>query len=143
MKKIALMLVLAAVLFSLVIAESKKRPDCYVCGMWIDQHMKTRHVVIMKNNESHQFCSFACMVTFVKEHRTKIKQIRAADFETKNLIDAKKAFYVEGGDIPGVMSRVSRIAFATKEAAEKYVKVHGGTIISFDEAFAHQEKDQE
>ena len=143
MKNATIVLLIMVGLLSSVFAAVKQRPDCHVCGMWIDQHMRTRQVVIMKNNESHQFCSFACMVSFVKEHRAKIKQILAADFDTEKFIDAKKAFYVEGGDIPGVMSTVSRIAFETKEAAEKHIKVHGGTIASFDEAFAHQERDQE
>jgi len=142
-KKIARVLFLVAVLSSSFFAEAKERPSCHVCGMWIDQYMKTRNVVIMKDNESHDFCSFSCMVRFVKEHRDKIKKVLSADFETKELIDAEKAFYVEGGDIAGVMSLVSRIAFETREAAEKCVKAHGGKIISFSEAFTHQEKEQE
>jgi len=142
-KKTVIALFIAALLLFSVFAEGNKRQDCYVCGMWINQHMKTRHVVFMKDHKSHEFCSFACLVRFVKENGSRVKRILAADFDTEKLIDAKKAFYVEGGDIPGVMSAVGRFAFATKEETEEFRKAHGGTSVSFDEAFAHQERDQE
>ena len=61
-----------------------------------------------------------------------------ADYLTKELIEADSAAYLEGSDIPGVMSYVSRIAFKTKADALAFQKKHGGSIITFQEALKHQ-----
>ena len=60
---------------------------------------------------------------------------------SNKLIDTKKAVYIEGSDIPGVMSYTSRIAFKNREEAQEFQKKHGGTIISFDKALKHQSEE--
>lgn len=121
-----------------VIANEGKRDECVICGMWIDQYMKTRHVVILKNGDRHSFCSFACAAKYYDGHRDNIKEIKAADFLTEKLIDAQKAYYLEGSSVPGVMSYISRIAFEKKTDAEKFRKKKGGKIIGFIQALKNQ-----
>jgi mono/diheme cytochrome c family protein len=49
-------------------------------------------------------------------------------------MDAKKAHWLIGSDIPGVMTAVSKLAFLTMDDAKKYQQKHGGTIGTFDDA---------
>lgn len=110
------------------------REDCSVCGMWIDLYMKTRHVVTLVDGASESFCSITCAAKYVREHKDSVRMIQAADFETKELLEAQKAFYLEGSDIPGVMSNTSRIAFSSRERADRFRRTHGGRILSFQDA---------
>ncbi len=122
-------------------AEISEREDCSLCGMWIDLYMKTRHVVTLEDGTVESFCSLACTAKYMKEHKGEVKRVQAADFETTDLIEAEKAFYLEGSDIPGVMSYTSRLAFSTREQAERYQKEHGGRIISFQNALESIERE--
>ena len=57
-----------------------------------------------------------------------------ADYQNKNLIDAEKAYWVIGGNKPGVMTNRAKWAFADQKAAEAFVKENGGKLASFDDA---------
>lgn len=107
--------------------------------MWIDQYMSTRHVVVMGDGAEFVFCSLACTARHMLkgEH---VKKILVADFLTCAPVDATKAHYLEGSDVPGVMSHTSRIAFSEKSSAEEFRKKHGGRIISFKKALRNQHK---
>ena len=52
----------------------------------------------------------------------------------QELIDAEKAFWVIGGDKPGVMSKRAKWAFVKKEGADAFVKQSGGNAVAFDVA---------
>jgi copper chaperone NosL len=62
------------------------------------------------------------------------RSIEVADFKTKKLIDAEKAFWVIGGNKPGVMTKRAKWAFESKDDAEAFIKENGGKLASFDEA---------
>ena len=57
-----------------------------------------------------------------------------ADYDKKNLIDAEKAYWVIGGNKPGVMTKTGKWAFADKKDAEAFIKEHGGKLANFDDA---------
>lgn len=118
----------------------EQREECEICGMWIDQYMSTRHVITLKDNTIKSFCSLACAAKYIREHKENVKDVKVADFLTQRLIDAEKAFYLEGSDVPGVMSYTSRIAFSTKDDAERFQSKHGGRIITFEKAMENQLK---
>jgi len=115
-----------------------QRRECAVCGMWIDQYEYTKHVVILRDGNTKYFCSIACAGKYIEANGREIQKIKVADFMTKQLIDADTAFYLLDSDIPGVMSYVSRIAFATSKSAEEFREIHGGKIITFAEALSLQ-----
>ena len=56
------------------------------------------------------------------------------DYNTRKLIDSEKAVWTIGGDKMGVMTRRAKWAFSTKEAAEAYIKGHGGEIADLEAA---------
>ena len=121
-----------------VIVAEEARDDCRVCGMWIDQYMHTRHVLTEPDGTKISFCSFTCAARFMKTHEVDVKQLQVADYLTTELVGVKDGFYLVESDAPPVMSYTSIIAFATRESAEKFQKVHGGRIMTFDEVIAAQ-----
>lgn len=112
------------------------RKECAICGMWIDQYEHTHHLVVLKDGKTEYFCSFACASKYIRDNRDLIRTIRVADFITKSLIDSNDAYYVEGSNIPGVMSSISLVAFATRDRAVAFQAEHGGEIITFNEALS-------
>ncbi len=62
------------------------------------------------------------------------KLLQVADFNSKNLIDAEKAYWVIGGNKPGVMTKRAKWAFEKKEDADAFVKENGGSVATFEDA---------
>jgi nitrous oxide reductase accessory protein NosL len=62
------------------------------------------------------------------------KTIYVGDFNTKKLIDAEQAFWVIGGNKPGVMTKRAKWAFEKKADAEAFIAKEGGTIANLDQA---------
>ena len=112
------------------------REDCRVCGMWIDQYMHTRHVLVDADGNRLTFCSYTCAAGYIKKHAVNVQQLQAADYLTADLVDADKAFYLVGSDAPPVMSYTSIIAFAGIATAADFQKQHGGRIMSLVEVQA-------
>ena len=139
-KILAACLLLSASLlyFAPSILAEEAREDCRLCGMWIDQYMHTRHVLTSADGTQISFCSFTCAAKYLKKHEKEIIQVQAANYLTGELVDVGDAIYLLGSDAPPVMSNTSIIAFAGIEAAEGFQKLHGGTIMTFDEVLAQQ-----
>ena len=133
-------LTIATILCALLISNSfagGSRDDCFVCGMWIDQYMNTRHVVTKKDDmHDLKFCSLTCAAKFLKKNKATIQGIKVGLFLTGELIDAEKAYYLVGSDVHGVMSYQSKIAFSSKEDVVKFQKKHGGQIAVFNDVLA-------
>jgi nitrous oxide reductase accessory protein NosL len=106
--------------------------------MWIDQYEHTKHVVVLHNGKTEYFCSIACASRYIEVNGREIDKIKVADFITKQLVDADHAFYLVDSNIPGVMSYISRIAFSTSKSAEEFREIHGGKIMTFEEALSLQ-----
>ena len=53
------------------------------------------------------------------------KTIYVGDFNTKKLIDAEQAFWVIGGNKPGVMTKRAKWAFEKKADAEAFIRRKG------------------
>lgn len=92
-------------------------------------------VVTYADGSSSGTCSLNCVVTDMKTAKgRKIKSFQVADYNTRKLINAKKATWVIGGSKKGVMTMIAKWAFADKKDADAFIKVNGGKIASFDEA---------
>ena len=109
------------------------RKDCRVCGMWIDQYLHTRHVMLMADGTQIFFCSFTCAAKYLKMNKPPAKLLQVADYLTTDLVGAEDAFYLVGSDAPPVMSYTSIIAFADRESAESFQDLHGGRIMTYAE----------
>lgn len=120
----------------------KDLPSCKYCGMNREMFAHSRMLIEYDDGSSVGTCSLHCTaVDLALNLDKKPKVIRVGDYGTKVLIDAETAFWVIGGDKPGVMTRNAKWAFAKKEDAEKYRQEHGGSLAGFDEALEAAYKD--
>jgi hypothetical protein len=112
-------------------------PACTHCGMDREKFAQSRMLVEYEDGTKVGLCSIHCagVELAVAIDRTP-KAIRVGDRATKALIDAEKAVWVIGGDVAGVMTKRAKWAFADRATAEEFVKVHGGTIATFDDAMS-------
>jgi nitrous oxide reductase accessory protein NosL len=107
---------------------------CSLCGMNLKMYHQTSNRLTFSDKSHVQTCSIFCAAHQLYEKiPTEIDRWEVVDYETKNWIDAKKAHWLIGSDIPGVMTAVSKIAFSSLEDAKKFQKNHGGTISTFDD----------
>ncbi|MBI5590005.1 MAG: nitrous oxide reductase accessory protein NosL [Deltaproteobacteria bacterium] len=116
-------------------ADIQKNPSCKFCGMDRAHFAHSRMVVEYEDGTSLGTCSIHCMATELALNIDKTpKTLLVGDFNSKMLIDAEKAFWVIGGNKPGVMTKNAKWAFENKADAEKFIAANGGTLSTFDDA---------
>ena len=112
-----------------------KHAKCPFCNMDRLQWAHSRMLVEYEDGTSVGTCSLRCLAVDLVNNLDKFpKTLGVGDYNTKELIDAEKAVWVLGGDLPGVMTKRAKWAFADKAAAETFVKQHGGEPTDFDGA---------
>lgn len=140
MKRGMLSVILLAFLLSLagvVVAQEdvQKIPACKFCGMDRGKFAHSRMLATYKDGTTLGTCSIHCLAADLALNVEKTPRLlQVGDFNSKKLIDAEKAFWVIGGNKPGVMSQQAKWAFAKKEEAERFIMENSGTLATFDEA---------
>lgn len=113
----------------------KAHPTCHICGMDRQQNASGRMLIRYDDGTSVGTCSIHCAAAELAAHREKtIAGMLAADYDSKELIDVKKAFWVIGGHQAGVMTGRAKWAFREKTSAEAFVRDSGGTHGSYNDA---------
>jgi copper chaperone NosL len=108
---------------------------CIHCGMDRSSFDFSRMLIEYADGTTAAVCSLHCAAIDLANNIDKTpKLIKAGDFNGKQLIDAETAFWVVGGNKPGVMSRRGKWAFEKKDDAESFMKTNQGKIASFEEA---------
>src|SRR4030043_1135608 len=107
---------------------------CPLCGMNLKMYHQTSNRLTFSDGSKIQTCSIFCAAQIYEKRATEIDRWEVVDYETKIFINAKKAHWLIGSDITGVMTAVSKIAFLSREDVQRYQKKHGGTIGTFDDA---------
>jgi copper chaperone NosL len=129
-----LFLALTTVLFAQ--DDLKLHPACKYCGMDREKFAHSRFFIGYEDGSSQGTCSIHCAaIEFALQIDKTPKTMQVGDYSGKMLVDAEKAFWVLGGNKPGVMTKRAKWAFGKKEDAEKFMKENGGTMISFEQAF--------
>jgi copper chaperone NosL len=135
---VAMVPVLSVFVIGLVFAQMediKKSPSCKYCGMDRQKFAHSRMHIDYDDGTAMGTCSIHCAAIDLSLNIDKTpKMIGVGDYNTKNLIDAEKAFWVIGGNKPGVMTKRAKWAFEKKADAEQFIKDNGGKLASFDEA---------
>jgi nitrous oxide reductase accessory protein NosL len=115
-----------------LVQEGPERFWCPVCGMHLPTFYKTSHA---SGQPARQYCSIRCLAVDLQAlGQAEDTHIQAVDASSERLVEARSATYVLGSDVPGTMSRVSKLAFADRQAAEAFRRAHGGRLASFSEA---------
>jgi nitrous oxide reductase accessory protein NosL len=114
---------------------------CPVCGMYPYRTPQWTAQIVFNDQSASSFDSpvdlfrfLGNMALFDKQHKAAdIGAIYVADYNTKTLSDAKKAFFVLGSKALGPMNDPNLPAFATRDAADAFVKAQGGKVLAFGE----------
>jgi len=96
---------------------------------------QSRMVIEYEDGTTVATCSLHCVAVELANTIDNIPvMLRVADFDGKQLIEADKAVWVLGGGKKGVMTAKAKWAFASRGAAEQFIRANGGSIATFDEA---------
>jgi copper chaperone NosL len=132
---IVLIFIISNLCFAQSPADIEKFPSCAMCGMDRQQFAQSRMYAAYADGSTVGTCSIHCMAKALALNTGKTPQtIEVANYNTKNLIDAKKAVWVIGGKIPGVMTATPKWAFENKFDAEAFIHANGGNLATFDDA---------
>jgi hypothetical protein len=97
-------------------------------------HSNGRVVVQYNDGKTEGLCSLHCAFIdiFLNSRRTLI-DLHAADYYSASLTEAENAFWVIGGGKPGTMSKKATWAFVKKDDAERFIRINGGGLATFDQ----------
>lgn len=137
--------ILAALLTALLLAvtgtavlaqdDIDRHRECGYCGMDRKAYGYSRMLVRYGDGTEIGVCSLHCAVVEISGNPgKKVKQLLVAGRDSRKLIDAESAIWVMGGRKPGVMTKRPKWAFATRGAAEAFIRSHGGEIVSWAQA---------
>ena len=125
---------------------------CEICGRGIMKQVEFR---IETAHGTIYACCPGCAMHHIINHPGEARKELATDFKSGQLISARSAYYDMGGNVQyctrhdpsiqrvpgqGVEMRVYdrclpvMVAFASKDDAESYQKLHGGRVVTFDQA---------
>ena len=109
--------------------------NCIHCGMDRAAFNFSRMLIEYDDGTIAATCSIHCAAMNLANNIDKTPQaIKVADFNSKQLINAENAFWVIGGNRPGVMSKRGKWAFEARIDAEAFLKANQGKLVSFEEA---------
>ena len=120
--------------------ELKKYPRCRYCGMERAKFSHSRHLLVYDDDAVDGTCSLHCAAIGLSINMDRgPKGIYAgdagADAPTKPLVNVDKASYVVDPSKPGVMTKVSVLAYADKAKAEAVAKTSPqAEVVNFDAA---------
>jgi len=107
---------------------------CQYCGMKKAMFGHSWVLIEREDGTLVGVCSVHCAAVDMALNIDKpAKRITVGDYNTKNQIDAEKAYWVIGGDKMGVMTARAKWAFETKEAADDFMRQSGGRPAIFEE----------
>ncbi len=116
-------------------ADIAAHKSCKYCGMDREKFAHSRVLIEFDDDSAVATCSLHCAAVDLANNIDKTpKTIKVADFGSKELINAEKAFWAIGGKKQGVMTKNAKWAFSTKNEAEAFIKENGGKLADFEEA---------
>ena len=141
---VSLIMVLFSVASATVLAQSDidNHRDCGYCGMDRKAYGFSRMLVQYEDGTVVGTCSLHCAVIELDAHPGRpVKSLLVADRDSRTLLAAEKAVWVMGGKKRGVMTERPKWAFHSKEDADVFIRVNGGTIVTWAEALAAARED--
>jgi len=122
--------------------ELTRNDSCSLCGMIPVNFPGAKVQIHYENGRMEQFCSTLDFFGYYNSPGgpTRITAIYVNDMgkadsdrPAGHWIDTRKAFYVFGGDVVGIMGKEALVPFALKTDADSYAQKHGGSVVKFDE----------
>lgn len=119
--------------------ELKKYPKCPYCGMDRTQWQHSRHLIQYDDDLVDGTCSIHCLAISLSLNIDRgPKAIYAPDFgsdaEIKLMVNVDDVTYLIDSQLKGTMTKKSKMAFASADAAKAAQTANGGELGSFGEA---------
>lgn len=119
--------------------ELANHPKCPYCGMDRTKWHHSRHLVQYDDGLVDGTCSIHCLAISLSLNIDRgPKAIYAADFgsdaKIKPLVNVDEAHYLIGSGLRGTMTKKSKMAFSSQDAAKSEQKKSGGELGGFDNA---------
>lgn len=117
----------------------EKYPKCPYCGMDRRYNHRSRMLIQFSNDLPDPLCSIHCAAISLAlnlglDPKAVYVGDNAIETDPRPLVDAGKATFLVGSDLPGVMTWNSKVAYGTAEAAAAAQKAHGGQLMDFRQA---------
>ena len=107
---------------------------CHYCGMKKAMFAHSWMEIEREDGSTVGVCSVHCAAVDMALNIDKpAKKMTVGDYNSKEQIDAEKAYWVIGGKKMGVMTSRAKWAFESKGAAEKFIDKNGGQSATFDD----------
>jgi hypothetical protein len=109
--------------------------SCPHCGMEKAKFGHSWMEIDYDDGSKNGFCSLHCAAIDMALHIDKVPvKITVGDYETRERIDAERAFWVIGGDKMGVMTTRAKWAFRSKAKADAFIAARGGEPATYERA---------
>jgi len=117
----------------------EKYPKCPYCGMDRKKFHHSRMLVQYSDDLADGTCSLHCAAISLSLNVDRDPKAlwvgdNAASGDVKPLVEVDKASFLVGSKIPGVMTKNSKVAYGTEEAAKAAQAANGGELVKFDPA---------
>jgi copper chaperone NosL len=111
--------------------------SCAQCGMDRKAYGYSRMLIRYQDGAEVGVCSLHCAVVDVDANTARaVQSLLVADRDTRALIDVEKAIWVVGGTKRGVMTQRPAWAFASRTAADAFMRSYGGEIAAWSDVLA-------
>jgi nitrous oxide reductase accessory protein NosL len=118
-----------------------EKEKCDNCGMDRNKWARTRYEFQTSKGTFHT-CSIHCVAVMGIKLKEEPKNVKVAEYlHPENMLDAEKASFVVGSSAPGTMTQKSKIAFPSKDKAEKFAAKYGGIVTNFEGALSEAKID--
>lgn len=108
---------------------------CPNCGMNLNMWARTRYQFQM-GGKVEESCSIHCLAERAVREGMEPADVKVALYlEPEKMVPATQAVYVIGSTAPGTMTAESKLAFADRAAAEKFIAAYGGKVTDFTVAY--------
>ncbi len=116
----------------------EKYPNCPYCGMDRRYNPRARMLIHYGNDVPDPLCSIHCgtislAINLALDPKAIYVADNAIETDPRPLVEVSKATFLVGSDLPGVMTWNSKMAYGSAEAAAAAQKVHGGTLMDFQQ----------
>lgn len=117
----------------------EKYPKCPYCGMDRKQFHHSRLLIQYSDDVADGTCSLHCgaislSLNVDRDPRTLWVGDNAAAGDIKPLVEVDKATFLVGSSIKGVMTKRSKVAYGSADAAKASQGSNGGELANFDQA---------
>lgn len=108
---------------------------CHSCGM--SRAMAARTWKDFENSKDRfEVCSFTCLARMAVKNGEIPLNVKVALYHDPNtLVAAQNAYFVVGSTAKDTMTQTSKLAFASQQEAEGFVRTCGGEAMGFQKTF--------